>query len=125
MRLVILIEWGAEESQWFLAEEVYDTIRVSPTDIKEIAKNTNCKEENIQKVKDHVFNNEHDLNKYEGDNDPPQRFDASLQQGLAWARFKSNQYTSKDITWMKHEFAEQHHESKFNLNYAYSSTRTF
>ena len=46
-----------------LADEAYETIRQSTTDVETIARNTGIKPENIQKVKDHIFHEEHLLDR--------------------------------------------------------------
>ena len=40
--------------------------------------------DNIKNVKDHVFYNEHDLDRYGPDEIEHKRFDATLEQALAW-----------------------------------------
>ncbi|NKB16621.1 MAG: hypothetical protein HC774_06820 [Sphingomonadales bacterium] len=46
------------------ADRMYDEIRKSNADVGEIARATGLKEKNIQRVKDHVFNEEHVLDRY-------------------------------------------------------------
>ena len=55
---------NAQELSEKLADQMYDSIRESDTDICDIAENLGFKAENIKKVKDHVFYNEHDLDRY-------------------------------------------------------------
>lgn len=43
---------------------MYDAIRARETDVSTIASNNGIKPQNIQKVKDHVFYNEHLLDRY-------------------------------------------------------------
>jgi len=109
------------ESQFLLAEEIYDDIRESETDIFHIAKHTGFKAQNIEKCKDHIFNNIHKLDRYE----PIEykRYDATLHQALAWKRLVNGDYTLSDITWLKHEFAERHHEKKYNSGYSEAHNR--
>nr|ULD16120.1 hypothetical protein [Cylindrotheca closterium] len=47
-----------------LADQIYESIRESDTDICDIAQNLGFKADNIKNVKDHVFYNEHDIDRY-------------------------------------------------------------
>lgn len=53
-----------------------------------IAKNTGYKTENIQKCKDHIFYNDHKLDRYEALGEPVEirRLDADEDQASAWKR---------------------------------------
>ncbi|QDV71923.1 hypothetical protein [Botrimarina mediterranea] len=44
---------------WDRAEEIYDQIRRSTTDVDEIAKNSGIPRSTVERVKNHLFNNEH------------------------------------------------------------------
>jgi len=79
---------NADELQFILAEKMYDSIRVCDTDICNIAENLGFKADNIKNVKDHVFYNEHDLDRYGPDEIEHKRFDATLEQALAWKRLE-------------------------------------
>ena len=37
---------------------------------------------------------------------------------MAWERLEDGIYLSEDIEWLKHEFAERHHELKFDSGYS-------
>ncbi|MBN1007411.1 hypothetical protein [Amphritea pacifica] len=101
------------------ADELYDAIRASDTDVSTIAANTGIKPQNIQKVKDHVFYNEHLLDKYVDYGIPAERarFDSDLNQAQAWQRLENGTYTDADITWLKHETTERWYEIKHNSGY--------
>ena len=71
------------ESQEFLSEKIYDSIRECDTDICDVAKNLGFKADNIKNVKDHVFYNEHNLDRYGPDEIEHKGFDATLEQALA------------------------------------------
>lgn len=103
-----------------LSEKIYASIRDSDTDICDIAKNLGYKAEHIEKIKDHVFYNEHDLDSYAHLGDPTERkrFDPDLNQALAWKRLEAGIHIPKDIIWLKHEFREQSYESKHNSGYS-------
>jgi hypothetical protein len=107
-----------------LAEQIYDSIKKCDTDICDIAANLGFKANNIKNVKDHVFYNEHDLDRY-APSVPVEhrRFDASLQQALAWKRLENGIHTQDDITWMKHECSERYHELKYDSGYSEAHDR--
>ena len=76
-----------------LAEQIYDFIRECDTDICDIAQNLGFKADNIKNVKDHVFYNEHDLDRYGPDQIEHKRFDPTLSQALAWKRLEAGIHT--------------------------------
>ena len=96
---------NADETQFILAEKIYDSIRECDTDICDVAENLGFKADNIKNVKDHVFYNEHDLDRYGPDEIEHKRFDATLEQALAWKRLETGTFTQDDVTWIKHECA--------------------
>jgi hypothetical protein len=100
-----------------LADQIYESIRESDTDICDIAQNLGFKADNIKNVKDHVFYNEHDLDRYGPDQIERKQFDPNLQQALAWKRLETGTPTQDDVTWIKHECAERHHELKYGSGY--------
>ena len=108
--------------QDLLAEEIYSSIRKCDTDISDIASNLGYKADNIKLIKDHVFLNNHNLDFYDGQIEY-KRFDALLEQALAWKRMERGIHDSDDINWLKHEYAEQHYEIKRNCNYKEAHTR--
>eukprot|EP00978_Attheya_sp_CCMP212_P048745 scaffold568173_cov507-Attheya_sp.AAC.1 len=114
---------SADELQFGLAEKVYDSIRESDTDICDIASNLGFKADNIKNVKEHVFYNEHDLDRYGPDEIERKRFDATLEQTLAWKRMEAGTFTQDDTTWIKHECAERHHELKYGSGYSEAHER--
>lgn len=114
---------NADELQFILAEKIYDSIRVCDTDICDIAENLGFKADNIKNVKDHVFYNEHDLDRYDPDEIEHKRFDAILEQALAWKRLETGTFTQDDVIWIKHECAERHHELKYDSGYTEAHER--
>ena len=114
---------NADELQFKLAEKIYDSIRKSDTDICDIAENLGFKADNIKNIKDHVFYNEHDLDRYGPDEIEHKRFDATLEQALAWKRLEAGIHTQDDVTWIKHECAERHHELKYDSGYSEAHER--
>ena len=87
-----------------------------------IAKNTGYKRENIQKVKEHVFYKTHRLDRYVSFGEPVQikRFDATEDKARAWKRLEEGTQTKEDLTWLKHEKAEQWYEQKHKAGYSES-----
>jgi hypothetical protein len=100
-----------------LADQFYESIRKCDTDICDIAENLGFKADNIKNVKDHVFYNEHDLDRYGPDQIERKQFDPNLEQALAWKRLETGTHTQDDVTWVKHECAERHHELKYGSGY--------
>ena len=98
------------------ADEAYDAIRASSGDVNAIAQNTGIKPQNIQKVKDHVFYNEHLLDRYVDYGEPAVmgRFDSDLGQANAWKRLESGTHTPADLQFLRHEAAEAHLMQRWN-----------
>jgi hypothetical protein len=90
------------------ADAAYDAIRASTTDVESIAGNTGYKAANIQKIKDHVFVEEHLLDRYEGQGVPAEwrRFDSSLEIAETWKRLETGTHGPADLELLKHETAE-------------------
>lgn len=100
-----------------LARQIYETIRQSTDDTARVATNLSYKESNVQKIKEHIFYNEHILDRYGEKQTTIERFNPDLKQGLAWLRLKNGNHTEQDIVFLKHELAERHHEQKFKSGY--------
>ena len=73
-----------------------------------IAENTGFKVENIQTIKDHLFMNEHLLDRYVDYGVPAEvaRFDSDMAIAKSWMRLQNGTHTSLDIQLLKHEMAE-------------------
>jgi len=106
-----------------LAERIYDSIRECYTDTCDIAQNLGFKADNIKNVKDHIFYNEHDLDRYGPDRSERKRFDPNLSQALAWKCLEAEIHTQDDVTWIKHECVERHHELKYDSGYSEAHDR--
>ena len=76
--------------------------------LKTIARNTGIKPENIQKVKDHIFHEEHLLDRYVdvGVSAEMRRFDSELGIANAWKRLEQRTFTEADRQLLRHEAAE-------------------
>ena len=115
----------AYELGYELADQMYDSIRECDTDICYIAKNLGFKANNIKNVKDHVFYQKHELDQYVslGEASEYKRFDPYIQQALAWKRLEAGTHNQDDITWIKYECAERHHELKYGSGYSEAHNR--
>ena len=92
------------------AKMYYEAIRnrTSDSDVKNIAKNTGYKEENIRLIKQHIFLNEHNM----GDG-VIKRFDADYNMAQSWFRLiEGKDIQEHDILLLKHEFVELKYMSK-------------
>ena len=107
------------------ADKLYDAIRASDKDVSSISNNTGFKPANIQKVKDHVFYNEHLLDRYVDQGIPARvgRFDSTMEQAQAWNRLENGIHNDADITWLKHETAERWYELKYKSGYSEAHDR--
>lgn len=99
------------------AEQQYDEIRKLTTDVDEIAAHTGFKRENIQKVKNHIFMEEHMLTDFVRGGYESRRFDASLCIAESWSRLRSGLHTVDDIKMLKHEAAESWHMKRHGSVY--------
>jgi hypothetical protein len=116
---------GVDQLENKLAEQMYNSIRDNDKDISDIAVYTKIKADNIKKCKDHIFYNEHVLDRYAhlGDDPVVQRFDPDLKQALAWKRFEIGEHTPEDMEWLKHEHLERYIESTYDAGYTESHDR--
>ena len=90
------------------ADEAYAAIRASTTDVAAIAAATGLKPQNIQRVKDHVFMQEHLLDRYVAQEIPATvgRFESNSNIAEAWARLQAGTHTAADLRFLRHETAE-------------------
>ena len=101
------IDSGSERASLH-AEKYYGSVRSMNTDVAKIAKNTGFKEANIQRVKNHLFIEKHDLG-----GDKPQRFYPDYEIAQSWQRLIHGKAIQKhDIVLLKHEYAESRYMSK-------------
>lgn len=122
MKAIDSLEKSDETWETLNTEEKYESIRNSQTDVTAIAKNTGYKAQNIQKCKNHLFYDNHRLDRYEslGEEVEIKRFDPNEKQARAWKRLEKGTHTKEDLTWLKHEKAEQWYEQKHNAGYSES-----
>ena len=84
------------------AERYYGLVRNMHTDVSKIAENTGYSEDVIQRIKNYIFIEEHDL----GD-ELPRRFDPSFAMAQSWQRLISGMPEPHDLTLLKHEILEK------------------
>ena len=88
------------------AAQYYESVRHMKTDTDKISKATGISKDKINKIKNHVFIDEHDL--MEG----KKRFDPSYEMAESWQRLINGDYKEKDIVLLKHEYAELRYMEK-------------
>lgn len=88
------------------AEQYYEAVRHMTTDTKKISQFTGINQDKIDKIKNHIFVQEHDL--LEGH----KRFDPSYDMAQSWQRLINGKYEEKDIVLLKHEYAELRYMEK-------------
>lgn len=84
------------------AERYYGLVRTMTTDVERIAENTGFSAEEIQKVKEYIFLDDHDL----GD-DRPRKFDPSFAMAQSWQRLIDGKPEPHDLTLIRHEVMER------------------
>lgn len=86
----------------------YGLVRKMKTDCKRIAANTGFRVKDIQRIKNHVFYNEHEL--YDGEK---ARFHPSYHMAQSWQRLiDGRNIQNRDIVLLNHEFLESVIESE-------------
>jgi len=100
-------------------DDLYDEIRRDAGDVQAIARRLGWKPRNIDKVKRHLFLDEHLLDRYEPLGVPATtaRFDADARIAEVWARLKAGEWTSADLQLMRHEAAEAWYMRKHGPSY--------
>ena len=84
------------------ADRYYKSVRRMTTDVKHIAKNTGFDERDIERIKNHLFKNIHDL----GDG-RTQRFDPDYEISETWRRLILGKgIQPHDIILLEHELLE-------------------
>jgi len=84
------------------AQRYYGLVRSMKTDCGRIAKNTGFREEDIRRIKNHVFYQEHEL--YDGE---VARFEPSYHMAQSWQRLIDGRHIKpQDIVLLNHEFLE-------------------
>ncbi len=84
------------------AERYYGLVRAMTTDVAKIAESTGYPEDVIQRIKNFIFLEKHDL----GDPEP-RRFDPSFSMAQSWQRLINGSPEPHDITMLQHEILEK------------------
>jgi len=84
------------------AEKYYGLVRSMNTDVDKISKTTGISKEDIQSVKDFIFNDKHDLGGKE-----PERFTPDYMMAESWRRLIEGNPQKHDITMLNHELMEK------------------
>ena len=92
----------------FAAKE-YRKISRDNSDVKKIARNTDCTEKEVQQIKRHVFYNKHQ--KYDGYGMLTPDYDMAV----AWKRLREGKPEERDILLLHHELLESTLEKEYNL----------
>lgn len=99
------LSWGLDTKNYERllrkADEQYEKIRALTDDIAIIAKNTGIPEGFIEKVKNHIFYDIHELRSGE-----LRRFYADANMAAAWERLIDNNFLQNDLLLLQHEYAE-------------------
>ena len=82
------------------AVQYYESVRHMTSDAARIAQNTQISADKIERIKKHIFLDEHDLI------DGRHRFVPSYDMAQSWQRLIAGKYEEKDIILLKHEYAE-------------------
>lgn len=84
------------------AERYYGLVRSMTTDVARIAENTGYSEDVIQRIKNFIFFDTHDLGDIE-----PRRFDPSFAMAQSWQRLINGNPEPHDLTMLRHEILEK------------------
>ena len=102
------------------AQQAYELIRNDATDVAAIAKNANMSIEDIQMIKNHVFHEEHLLDRYADIGEPGEmgRFDPDPRMADSWNRLRAGQdIRSEDLQLLQHELAEARYMQEHGPSY--------
>jgi len=84
------------------AERYYGLVRSMTTDVARIAENTGYSEDVIQRIKNSIFFDTHDLGDIE-----PRRFDPSFAMAQSWQRLINGNPEPHDLTMLRREIMEK------------------
>src|SRR5436190_23251059 len=106
-----VVGWNKVERQ---AIQYYKKIRFanSNTDVVSISKNTGIPEYRIQRVKEHLFFNEHTLS-----GGKVGRFDPYIEIADSWERLRAGSFVQQDLDLLNHEYFESRFEALYRTDY--------
>ena len=93
------------------APKKYDEIRKCRDDVKKIAQNTGWPKYRIERIKNHLFYEEHKLSKGIG------VFDSDAEIASAWDRLYEGDFVKNDMKLLEHEYFESKFERLFKVDY--------
>ena len=94
------LDWKSDEAEEH-AERYYEFIRHRKDDVEKISNNTVFSKEQIQRIKEHIFLDEHDLE------NGRMRFYASYEMAQSWQRLcEGKSIREMDIVLLNHELLE-------------------
>lgn len=101
-----------------VVDEVYETIRNTPNDIEKIAKNADMPDWKVNRIKNHVLNNEHILD------DGIRKFDPDVEIADSWKRLTDGNHNQNDLDLLNHEYYESRFEEFFKTDYRAAHNKT-
>lgn len=101
------------------APKRYEEIRALKDDVQMIAKNTGMQEFKIQRIKNHVFYDEHILRTGEIG-----RFGADPEMASAWDRLYKGDFIQNDLQLLEHEYFESKFEKLFKVDSGLAHDKT-
>jgi hypothetical protein len=101
------------------AIDQYASFRTSTSDVTQITSNLGVPEFQVQRVKDHLFFNEHTFRSGE-----VMRFDPDADIAESWIRLQQGTQTADDLKLFKHEYFESRFEAIFRTDYGTAHDKT-
>lgn len=107
------------------ADKKYEEIRKWTDDIERISQNTGMSPKKIERVKNHLFHEEHVLTHQKTLEDYIGRFGSDEEIAAAWDRLYRGDFIKNDIKLLEHEYFESRFERKYNVknSIAHESTQ--
>lgn len=113
----LTVEEYLKQEKWAAGQ--YESIRTATDDVSTIAKNLGVPEFQVERIKDHLFFNEHTMR-----DGSVGRFDPDAGIAETWSRFQSGTFKQEDIQLFKHEYFESRFEGIFRQDYGVSHDKT-
>jgi hypothetical protein len=95
----------------------YELFRNMSSDIEQISKHTQLPKSIIEKIKDHLFKNEHIILERYSTVEIIKKFDPDIDIALTWERLCENTYVDSDLEFLKHEYLESLLMGKCEVEY--------
>jgi len=94
-----------------VVDSKYNAIRANSSDVGKIAENTGWPESRVERIKEHIFFKEHQLDS------GTRQFDADPDMYNAWNRLEAGDFVQSDIDLLNHEIFESKFEGIFKTDY--------